>query len=136
LVLVEKKGAGHDELELKSELLESGWLRLPAFECLNRGGVHRVFGGDGPAGDPGDCAERPSHNEPARGTILISGTLTEQRLGLVLRELRAVAAQDYTVDGEVVLVFESSAANFSRQWRSWTRLPRMDRSIIWSNVHG
>lgn len=100
---------GLDEPKLKSELHESGWLRLPALECLERGFVHRIFGGDRHAIDPGDCAETPAHNEPAGRTILISGTLTERRLGLVLRELRAVAAQNSNVDGEVVLVFESGA---------------------------
>lgn len=100
---------GLDEPKPQSEIHESGWLRLPALECLKRGVVHRIFGGDGPAVDSGDGAERPAHSETVGRTILISGTLTEQRLGLVLRELLAVAAQESTVDGEVVLVFESNA---------------------------
>ena len=100
---------GLDEPKLKAELHESGWLRLPAQECLKRGIVHRVFGEQDRGNSPDGRAKGPAHGESASKTILISGTLTEQRLCTVLRELRALAAPSTTPDGDVVLVFESSA---------------------------
>lgn len=98
---------GLDEPKLKSELHESGYLRLPVEECLKRGIAHGVFGGDGPGNGPAEHAEVMAHPEPASTTILISGSLTEQRLCTVLRELRALAARKSTADRDVVLVFDS-----------------------------
>lgn len=108
---------GLDGPEQRSQIFSTGWLRLSAEECHERGLVSELFRLE--SGDASSTENRCPASRPVNGdgspvqVILISGLLTKSVLDRVLLEMRDLAACSNNDEGVTFLVDSSAGEMFS-----------------------